>query len=171
MKWIHVTTQRLFWLAMQYVKRRESPSLHCLSSATQHQCYKTENTWLLEYDFDSWFCKWAEFWELRLWGQLHRRSIDDMQTSDMDIQILFDLLYNPSLQFFFFIWKVAPIPRARNRLIFPYWLYNIWMPKRWLCARRRSSWLTYLNSNLYIAVLKCKNLWITFSVHKLSIKW
>lgn len=162
----------LTFYAVHKEKRRESPSLHCLSSATQHQCCKMENIWPLEYDFYIWFCKWIEFWELWIWGQLHRKSIDDMQISDMDIQI-YDLIYNSSLVFFF-IWKVAQILRARNRLIFPYWLYNIWMPKCWLCTQRHNTWLMYLNSNLYIAVLKCKNLknlLITFSIHKLSMKW
>lgn len=165
--WLLKDCSDLLWISKEEV-------LLFISSATQHHCYKTENTWPLEYDFYIWFFKWAEFGELWIWGQLHRKSRDNMQTSDVDIQILFDLINNFSLQFFFFIWKVALILTARNRLIFPYWLCNIWMPKCWLCTWRWSSWLMYLNCNLYIAVLKCKNLknlWITFSIHKLSIKW
>lgn len=150
-----VTPQRLFWLAMQNVKRNSS--LHSLNSATQPQCYRAENTWPFHYDSCIWFCKWAEFWEVRISDQLHTKSIDDMQTPDMEIQILFDLIYNSSLQYFT-LFEKSQIVRNRNRLILPCWLYNICMPKCWLCTRRFSSWLIYLNNDLCIVVLKCKNL-------------
>lgn len=61
---------------------------------------KAENTWLLDYDSSIWFCKWTELGEVWISDQIHMKSVDDMQTHDTDIQILFDFIYNSSLQYF-----------------------------------------------------------------------
>lgn len=86
---------------------RGSSSLHSPNSAIQPQCYKAGNLWPLDYDSCTWFCTWAEFWEVWISDQLHMKTVDDMQTCDKEIKILFDLIYNSSLFFtvFHFVWK------------------------------------------------------------------